>query len=68
MPGMVELGEDIFYKPVRRGIPKEYSDFVDLASQPQAATAMGLLEEARFALIQGEKVLPKRGFWSLFRG
>ncbi|MBW8720225.1 MAG: cell division protein FtsA, partial [Variovorax paradoxus] len=49
MPGMVELGEDIFLKPVRRGIPKYSSALSDMVAQPRAATVMGLLEEARFA-------------------
>ena len=30
MPGMVELGEDIFLKPVRRGIPKYSSALSDM--------------------------------------
>ena len=32
MPGMVELGEDIFLKPVRRGIPKYSSALADRAT------------------------------------
>ena len=44
MPGMVELGEDIFLKPVRRGIPKYSSALSDMVAQPRAATVMGLLE------------------------
>ncbi len=49
MPGMVELGEDIFLKPVRRGMPKYPSSLADMVAQPRAATVMGLLEEARLA-------------------
>ena len=45
---MVELGEDIFLKPVRRGIPKYRGALSDMVSQPRAATVMGLLEEARW--------------------
>jgi cell division protein FtsA len=59
MPGMVELGEDIFLKPVRRGVPKYNSALADMVSQPRAATAMGLLEEARVARIRGFKVSQK---------
>ena len=47
MPGMVELGEDIFLKPVRRGVPKYRGALSDMVSQARAATVMGLLEEAR---------------------
>ncbi|MEY4217689.1 MAG: Cell division protein FtsA [Pseudomonadota bacterium] len=49
MPGMVELGEDIFLKPVRR------------VSQPRVATVMGLMEEARLARLRGFKVSQKKG-------
>jgi cell division protein FtsA len=47
MPGMVELGEDIFLKPVRRGLPK-YSARWPTWWPSRAATVMGLLEEARW--------------------
>ena len=61
MPGMVELGEDIFLKPVRRGIPKYSSALADMVAQPRAATVMGLLEEARMARLRGFKVSQKSG-------
>ncbi|GAB2737577.1 cell division protein FtsA [Melaminivora jejuensis] len=59
MPGMVELGEDIFLKPVRRGIPKYSGALADMIAQPRAATVMGLLEEARLARLRGFKVAAK---------
>ena len=61
MPGMVELGEDIFLKPVRRGIPTYSSALSDMVAQPRAATVMGLLEEARLARMRGYKVSQKAG-------
>ncbi len=61
MPGMVELGEDIFLKPVRRGYPKYASALSDMVAQPRAATVMGLLEEARMARLRGFKVAQKNG-------
>jgi cell division protein FtsA len=61
MPGMIELGEDIFLKPVRRGIPKYSSALSDMVAQPRAATVMGLLEEARHARLRGFKVAQKNG-------
>ncbi|MDD5030489.1 MAG: cell division protein FtsA [Rhodoferax sp.] len=61
MPGMVELGEDIFLKPVRRGIPKYRGALADMVAQPRAATVMGLLEEARLARLRGFKVAQKNG-------
>src|SRR5512140_415464 len=61
MPGMVELGEDIFLKPVRRGLPKYTGALADMVAQPRAATVMGLLEEARMARLRGFKVAQKNG-------
>jgi cell division protein FtsA len=60
MPGMIELGEDIFLKPVRRGIPKYNGSLSDMVAQPRAATVMGLLEEARLARLRGFKVTQKK--------
>ncbi len=61
MPGMVELGEDIFLKPVRRGVPKYVGALSDMVAQPRSATVMGLLEEARLARVRGQKVAQKNG-------
>jgi len=61
MPGMVELGEDIFLKPVRRGSPHYASALADMVAQPRAATVMGLLEEARLARLRGFKVAQNNG-------
>jgi cell division protein FtsA len=59
MPGMLELGEDIFLKPVRRGLPQYTASLADMVAQPRAATVMGLLEEARMARMRGYKVSQK---------
>lgn len=61
MPGMVELGEDIFLKPVRRGVPRYTGALADMVAQPRAATVMGLLEEARLARMRGLKVAQQHG-------
>ena len=61
MPGMVELGEDIFLKPVRRGLPHYSHALADMVAQPRAATVMGLLEEGRIAHMRGFKVAAKNG-------
>jgi cell division protein FtsA len=61
MPGMVELGEDIFLKPVRRGIPRYSGALSDMVAQSRAATVMGLLEESRMARLRGFKVAQKNG-------
>jgi cell division protein FtsA len=61
MPGMIELGEDIFLKPVRRGVPHYRGVLSDMIAQPRAATVMGLLEEARLDRMRGHKVMQKSG-------
>jgi cell division protein FtsA len=61
MPGMVELGEDIFLKPVRRGLPQYAGPLSDMISQPRAATVLGLLEEARMGRMRGMRVAQKSG-------
>ena len=59
MPGMMELGEDIFLKPVRRGLPQYSGGLADMVALPRAATVMGMLEEARLARVRGFKVAKK---------
>lgn len=61
MPGMVELGEDIFLKPVRRGVPHYASALGDMVAQPRCATVMGLMEEARLSRLRGLKVARQAG-------
>jgi cell division protein FtsA len=61
MSGMLELGEDIFLKPVRRGIPKQMMPSADSLAPPQTSTVIGLLEEARLARVRGHKVAQKVG-------
>jgi cell division protein FtsA len=61
MPGMLELGEDIFLKPVRRGIPRDDSPLSARLVHPQAATVVGLLEGARQSRVRGHKATQKVG-------
>ncbi|HET7866190.1 MAG TPA: cell division protein FtsA [Burkholderiaceae bacterium] len=61
MPGMVELGEDIFLKPVRKGLPSYSGALYDMVAAPRCATAMGLLEEARLAHSRGLKAAQQAG-------
>ncbi len=53
MPGMVELGEDIFLKPVRIGTPIYNGALADMVTQSRAAVVMGMLEDARQAQQRG---------------
>src|SRR4051812_35978576 len=61
MPGMVELGEDIFLKPVRTGVPTYAGALYDMVANPRSATVMGLLEEARLGRARGHKVQSQSG-------
>ena len=61
MPGLVELGEDIFLKPVRRGSPTYSGPLFDMVANPRSATVMGLLEEARLARARGQKAAAQAG-------
>lgn len=61
MPGMVELGEDIFLKPVRKGVPTYGGPLFDMVANPRSATVMGLLEEARLARARGQRAAQQAG-------
>ncbi|OGB03329.1 MAG: cell division protein FtsA [Burkholderiales bacterium RIFCSPLOWO2_12_FULL_64_99] len=61
MPGMVELAEDIFLKPVRKGTPLYAGPLHDMVASPRSATVMGLLEEARLARSRGMKAAQQVG-------
>ncbi|MBN8503936.1 MAG: cell division protein FtsA [Burkholderiales bacterium] len=61
MPGMIELAEDIFLKPVRRGNPTYSGPLFDMVANPRSATVMGLLEEARLARARGMKAAEQAG-------
>jgi len=68
MPGMVELGEDIFLKPVRKGLPTYSGALFDMVANPRSATVMGLLEEARVAHSRGHKAAAQAGSMQTFFG
>ena len=61
MPGMVELGEDIFLKPVRKGIPLYHGALHDMMANTRSATVMGLLEEGRLARSRGHRAAQQAG-------
>src|SRR5476651_930589 len=61
MPGMVELGEDIFLKPVRIGVPEYAGGLADVVRNPSYSTAMGLLVEGRSQRMRGRKVAVQSG-------
>jgi cell division protein FtsA len=61
MPGMVELGEDVFMKPVRIGVPEYVGGLADMVRTPRFSTAVGLLHEARAQQLRGRRVASQRG-------
>lgn len=61
MSGMVELGEDIFLKPVRVGVPEYNGGLADMVRSPRYSTVMGLMVEARSQRLRGRKVSQQTG-------
>jgi cell division protein FtsA len=61
LPGMVELAEDIFLKPVRKGTPTYSGPLYDMVANTRSATVMGLLEEGRLARSRGQRVARQTG-------
>jgi cell division protein FtsA len=44
LPGMPELGEQIFNLPVRRGLPRDIGGLADVVNSPIYATGVGLVK------------------------
>jgi cell division protein FtsA len=61
MPGMVELAEDIFLKPVRVGVPTYSGSLADMVRSPRFSTVVGLLEEAKNQGVRGRRVAQQSG-------
>ncbi|MCE2680234.1 MAG: cell division protein FtsA [Burkholderiales bacterium] len=61
MPGIAELGEDVFLKPVRIGIPDYNSSLSDVVRSPRFSTVVGLLNEARIQSLRGRRVALQTG-------
>jgi cell division protein FtsA len=61
MPGMVELAEDVFLKPVRVAVPDYDGSLADVMRSPRFATVMGLLGEARMQRLRGRKFTQQSG-------
>ena len=66
MPGMVELGEEIFHMPVRLGNPKYTGSLADVVQSPRFSTAYGLLLEAQTQRHRGQKIQEKQGIKDVF--
>ncbi|MDR0576298.1 MAG: cell division protein FtsA [Candidatus Accumulibacter sp.] len=61
MPGMIELGEEVFHMPARLGIPKYGGALASVIQSPRFATSYGLLLEALAQRKRGLKVRETRG-------
>jgi cell division protein FtsA len=61
LPGIVELAEDVFLKPVRIGVPAYEGSLADVMHNPRFSTVMGLLQEARLQRARGRKVAQQKG-------
>jgi cell division protein FtsA len=71
MAGMAELGEDIFLKPVRIGVPEYAGSLADVVRNPRYSTAIGLLLEGCSQKLRGRKLAVQLGsigqVWSRMR-
>jgi len=56
MPGMVELGEEVFHNTVKLGVPAYDGSLRDIVRNPRYSTAMGLLLEGLAQKKRGLKV------------
>ncbi len=61
LPGIVEVAEDVFMKPVRVAAPAYDGSLADVMRNPRFSTAMGLLMEARTQQARGRKVSQQKG-------
>jgi len=83
MPGMLELGEELFHMPVRLGSPKytgslhmpvrlgspKYTgSLADVVQSPRFSTSFGLLLEAQAQRKRGQKIKEKQGVKDVFDG
>jgi cell division protein FtsA len=62
MPGMVELGEEIFHNTVKLGAPHYDGNLRDFVRNPRYSTAMGLLVEGVVQKKRGLKVQGPKSF------
>lgn len=53
MPGMVEIGEELFHQPVRLGLPRYVGGLAEVVKNPRYSTAVGLLLLAREQMMRG---------------
>ncbi|MDU0810637.1 MAG: cell division protein FtsA [Burkholderia sp.] len=62
MPGMVDLAEDVFLKPVRIGVPEYIGHLDDVVRNPRYSTAIGLLVEGSSKIVNGYRFRTQSSF------
>ena len=62
MPGMVQLGEEIFHNTVKLGMPGYEGNLKDIVRSPRYSTAMGLMLEGMAQKKRGIKAQGTRNF------
>ena len=62
MPGMVQLGEEIFHNTVKQGVPSYDGNLKEVVRNPRYSTAMGLLLEGLAQKKRGLKVQGPKNF------
>lgn len=66
MPGMVELGEEIFHLPVRLGAPRYNGGLSEVVENPRYSTVFGLLLEAEKQRKRGIKIRDNQNIKDVF--
>jgi len=61
LPGVIDLAEDVFLKPVRVGVPEYEGSLADMMRNPRFSTVMGLLAEARLQRLRGRRAVQQNG-------
>jgi len=61
MPGIIELAQNIFFKPTRLGTPNYHGQMTDTIQHPRNSTALGLLLEAKKKHLQEHTMLRQAG-------
>jgi cell division protein FtsA len=71
MPGMVELGEEVFHMPVRLGAPRYTGQLADVMSHPRFASGIGLIQtqvqQMRRESLQRQQLRNVKGFMDTLR-
>lgn len=62
LPGIAELAEDVFLKPVRLATPIYSGSLADMMHNPRYSTAMGLLSYARHEHDRSRKAALQKGY------